>query len=66
MHNPLFYEKAAHARLHRGHPRFLRLFDQTVDGGLTVPRSMLSTVTELAAQAGSTLDLADERAVGTT
>jgi len=29
-----------------------------------VPRGMLTTVTELAAQAGSTLDLTDDRAAG--
>jgi hypothetical protein len=33
-------------------PRFLQFFDETVDGGLIVPRGMLTTVTELAGQAG--------------
>ena len=45
-------------------PRFLRFFDETIDGGLIVPRGVLTTVTELAAQAGSKLDLTDERAAG--
>src|SRR3974390_1771983 len=45
-------------------PRFLQFFDETIDGGLIVPRGMLTTVTELAAQAGSKLDLTDERAAG--
>jgi hypothetical protein len=45
-------------------PRFLQCFDETIDGGLTVPRGMLATVTELAGQAGSKLDITDGRSVG--
>jgi superfamily II DNA or RNA helicase len=66
MHNPLFYEKQRMRASTWDIPRFLQFFDETIDGGLIVPRGMLTTVTDLAAQAGSKLDLADERAVGTT
>ena len=66
MHNPQFYEKQRMRASTWDIPRFLQFFDETVDGGLIVPRGMLTTVTELAAQAGSKLDLADERAAGTT
>jgi superfamily II DNA or RNA helicase len=66
MHNPQFYEKQRMRASTWGIPRFLQFFDETIDGGLIVPRGMLTTVTELAAQAGSKLNLADERAVGTT
>jgi hypothetical protein len=66
MHNPQFYEKQRMRASTWNIPRFLQFFDETVDGGLVVPRGMLTTVTELAAQAGSKLDLADERAAGTT
>jgi hypothetical protein len=66
MHNPQFYEKQRMRASTWDIPRFLRFFDETIDGGLIVPRGMLTTVTELAAQAGSKLDLADERAAGTT
>ena len=66
MHNPLFYEKQRMRASTWDIPRFLQFFDETVDGGLTVPRGMLTTVTELAAQAGSKLDLTDERAAGIT
>jgi hypothetical protein len=66
MHNPQFYEKQRMRASTWDIPRFLQLFDETIDGGLIVPRGMLTTVTELAAQAGSKLDLADERAAGTT
>jgi superfamily II DNA or RNA helicase len=44
----------------------LQFFDETIDGGLIVPRGMLTTVADLAAQAGSKLDLTDERAAGAT
>src|SRR5580698_2072003 len=66
MHNPQFYEKQRMRASTWGIPRFLQFFDETIDGGLVVPRGMLTTVTELAAQAGSKLDLTDERAAGTT
>ncbi len=65
MHNPQFYEKQRMRASTWDIPRFLQFFDETIDGGLIVPRGMLATVTELAAQAGSKLDLTDERAAGT-
>ena len=65
MHNPQFYEKQKMRASTWDIPRFLQFFDETVDGGLIVPRGMLTTVTELAAQASSKLDLADERVDGT-
>ncbi len=46
-------------------PRFLHSYDETVGGGLILPRGMLDTITSLAAQAGSRLDVTDERAPGT-
>ena len=66
MHNPQFYEKQRMRASTWDIPRFLQFFDETLDGGLTVPRGMFTTVTELAEQAGSKLDLTDERAVGAT
>ena len=66
MHNPKFYEKQRMRASTWDIPRFLQFFDETIDGGLIVPRGMLTTVTQLAAQAGSKLDLTDERAAGTT
>ena len=66
MHNPQFYEKQRMRASTWDIPRFLQFFDETIDGGLIVPRGILTTVTELAAQAGGKLDLTDERAAGTT
>src|SRR5215510_12747401 len=66
MHNPQFYEKQRMRASTWDVPRFLQFFDETIDGGLIVPRGMLTTVTGLAAQSGSKLDLTDERAAGTT
>ncbi|HUZ51105.1 MAG TPA: DEAD/DEAH box helicase family protein [Streptosporangiaceae bacterium] len=65
MYNPQFFEKQRMRASTWDIPRFLQFFDETIDGGLIVPRGMLTTVTELAVQAGSKLDLTDERAAGT-
>jgi superfamily II DNA or RNA helicase len=64
MHNPLFYERERMRASTWNVPRFLYSYDETLDGGLILPRSMLDTVTSLAAQAGSRLDITDERAEG--
>jgi hypothetical protein len=47
-----------------GIPRFLYSFDETIDGGLVLPRGMLGTVTSLAEEAGSRLEVTDERSAG--
>jgi hypothetical protein len=65
MHNPLFYERQRMRASTYNIPRFLRSYDETLDGGLILPRGMLDTVTDLASQAGSRLDITDERTPGT-
>jgi hypothetical protein len=45
-------------------PRFLYGFDETIDGGLILPRGLLGAVTALASEAGSRLQITDERAAG--
>ena len=47
-------------------PRFLHCYQETIDGGLILPRGMLGTVTSLAAQAGSRLNITDQRSPGTS
>src|SRR6202020_1321543 len=46
-------------------PRFLHSYDDTVHGGLILPRGMLDTVASLATQTGSRLDITEERTPGT-
>ena len=41
MHNPLFYERQRMRASTYGIPRFLHCFDETIDGGLILPRGML-------------------------
>jgi superfamily II DNA or RNA helicase len=65
MHNPLFYERQRMRASTYNIPRFLHSYDETLDGGLILPRGMLGAVTDLAAQAGSRLDFTDERTPGT-
>jgi len=65
MHNPVFYERQRMRASTYNIPRFLHAYDETLDGGLILPRGMLDTVTDLAAQAGSRLNITDERTPGT-
>jgi hypothetical protein len=64
MHNPEFYERQRMRASTYNIPRFLHCYQETVDGGLILPRGMLDTVTSLAVQAGSRLNVADERSPG--
>ena len=65
MHNPEFYERQRMRASTWNIPRFLRCYQETIDGGLILPRGMLDTVTSLAAQAGSRLNITDQRSPGT-
>src|SRR5215469_11727976 len=66
MPNPLFYERQRRRISTWGVPRFLHSFDETLDGGLILPRGLRETVTVLAEQAGSRLEVTDDRAQGTS
>ena len=65
MKNPLFYERQRLRISTWGLPQFLRSFEETLDGGLILPRGLTGKVTSLVEQAGSRLEITDERDQGT-
>jgi len=66
MPNPAFYDRERRRQSTWDTPRFLRLYDETVDGDLLLPRGMYDRLANLIQRAGSSLTLtADTRAAGT-
>lgn len=65
MPNPLFYERQRMRLSTWDVPRFLRGYDETHDGGLILPRGLLDAVRSLVDEAGSRVEVIDERAQGT-
>lgn len=61
MRNPLFYERQRLRIATLGVPRFLQGYDETLDGGLILPRGLGEKVAALVEQAGSRLEVTDER-----
>src|SRR5262249_23428864 len=64
MKNPLFYERQRLRLSTWDLPQFLCSFEETLDGGLILPRGMADKVASLVEQAGSRLDLTDQRDQG--
>jgi superfamily II DNA or RNA helicase len=64
MPNPLFYERQRRRSSTWNVPRFLRSYDETLDGGLVLPRGLLETLTDFIEQLGSRLEITDDRLVG--
>ncbi len=64
MPNPAFYERQRRRASTWDTPRFLRSYDETLDGDLILPRGLLERLSDLVTQAGSHLDLTDARSDG--
>lgn len=63
--NPIFYERQRLRASTWNVPRFLVSYDETIDGSLVLPRGLLDRLTDIARQAGSRLEITDERSAGT-
>jgi superfamily II DNA or RNA helicase len=64
MPNPLFYERQRRRLATWGTPRFLRSYDETVDGSLVLPRGLTDTLAQLVDEAGGHLETTDARVHG--
>ena len=65
MSNPAFYERQRLRKSTWDTPRYLRSYDETLEGDLVLPRGLTDLVISLAEQAGSRLEITDERSAGT-
>lgn len=65
MANPAFYDRERRRQSTWGTPRFLRLYDETAEGDLLLPRGMHDRLADLLRRAGSSLVVtADHRSDG--
>ena len=65
MRNPVFDERQRIRASTWNVPRFLSCFEEAIDGGLILPRGLAAKVESFAEEAGSRLEIADERSAGT-
>ncbi|HET6911710.1 MAG TPA: DEAD/DEAH box helicase family protein [Mycobacteriales bacterium] len=66
MRNPLFYDRERRRQSTWDTPRFLRLYDETLDGDLLLPRGLDERLDKLLRSVGSSMRIAaDNRAAGT-
>jgi superfamily II DNA or RNA helicase len=65
MPNPAFYDRQRRRFSTWGVPRFLHFFDETLDGRLVLPRGLGGLLSNVVREAGSALEIDDQRADGT-
>ena len=65
MPNPIFYERQRRRASTSDTPRYLQSFDETVSGDLILPRGLRDHLDRLISQAGSKVEISDERDAGT-
>ncbi len=65
MPNPAFGERQRRRFSTWRIPRFLTSFDETLDGQLVLPRGLLDLASNVVEEAGSAVEVVDERATGT-
>ncbi|NQE86042.1 DEAD/DEAH box helicase [Nocardia terpenica] len=63
--NPEFFDRQRARRSTWDTPRFIRSYDETLDGDLILPRGLLTLLTTLVESADSTLNIDDKRVCGT-
>ena len=63
--NPEFYARQRARRSTWDTPRFLRSYDETLEGDLVLPRGLHSLLSRIVESAGSDLHIEDQRVVGT-
>lgn len=64
LQNPIFYERQRRRASTWDTPRFLRSYDETLHGHLILPRGLLDRLDALVTQAGSRLQVTDQRGDG--
>jgi superfamily II DNA or RNA helicase len=64
MPNPIFYERQRRRASTWDTPRFIQSFDQTIAGDLVLPRGLGDRLDHLIGQAGSRLEVTDDRSTG--
>jgi len=64
MSNPIFFERQRRRASTWDIPRFIRSYDETLDGDLILPRGLLTRLDSLITQAGSRLEILDQRSPG--
>ncbi len=64
MSNPDFYDRQRRRQSTWNIPRFIQSFDETLDGQLVLPRGLLDTVARVIDEAGSKVEVDDQRSIG--